>query len=65
MPVVPVAVSGAYDILPKGRLIPRPGPLRVQFGEAVHLRGGTEPEDAADMLHKAVEALLVGEGAVP
>ncbi len=65
VPVVPVAVSGAYDILPKGRLIPRPGPLRVQFGEAVHLRGDAEPEDAADMLHDAVEVLLVGEGAVP
>ena len=58
VPVVPVAVSGAYDILPKGRMMPHPGPVTVRFGTPARLPADTEPEQAAVMLHDAVEKLL-------
>jgi long-chain acyl-CoA synthetase len=32
VPVVPIAVIGTYQILPKGRSLPRPGPVTVRIG---------------------------------
>ena len=36
LPVVPVVIHGARWKLPAGRLLPRPGPLRVHVCDAVH-----------------------------
>lgn len=35
VPVVPIAISGAHAILPKGRARPRPGPVTVRFGRPI------------------------------
>jgi 1-acyl-sn-glycerol-3-phosphate acyltransferase len=34
MPVVPIAIIGAYAAMPKGRLWPKPGrpPIRIRYG---------------------------------
>ncbi len=42
VPVVPVAISGASSVTPKGRLEVHPGTVQVALGEAVH------PDDFAD-----------------
>jgi len=31
VPICPVVVSGAHELLPKGKLIPRPGVLKLKF----------------------------------
>jgi len=36
VPVVPVAVTGAAEVNPKGRIAVRPGTIRVTLGEPVH-----------------------------
>jgi 1-acyl-sn-glycerol-3-phosphate acyltransferase len=33
VPVVPVAIVGAYECWPRTRLFPRPGRIRLEFGE--------------------------------
>lgn len=35
VPVVPVAISGAYDVLKPRSIIVRPGPVRVTFGSPI------------------------------
>jgi 1-acyl-sn-glycerol-3-phosphate acyltransferase/long-chain acyl-CoA synthetase len=35
LPVVPAYIEGARDALPKGSWMPRPRPIRVQFGRAI------------------------------
>lgn len=35
VPVVPANIEGTHNILPKGRSMPRPGPLTVRFGQAL------------------------------
>jgi 1-acyl-sn-glycerol-3-phosphate acyltransferase len=37
VPVVPAYIEGTHQILPKGRSMPRPGPVKVCFGEALEL----------------------------
>jgi long-chain acyl-CoA synthetase len=59
--VVPVAVSGAYEILPKGRLLPHPGPITVRFGAPIRLPAEMNAEDASGRLHDGVKKLLAAE----
>ena len=35
MPVVPVAIVGAYECWPRSRLLPRPGRIRLEFGRVI------------------------------
>ncbi len=37
LPLVPAYIEGTHRILPKGRSVPRPGPLTVRFGKALSL----------------------------
>jgi len=58
VPIVPVAVLGGHDVLPKGRRLPRPAPMRVLFGTALRLPPDCAPADAVARLHQAVAALM-------
>ncbi len=35
VPIVPALIEGTFEALPKGRLLPKPHPIRVTFGEPV------------------------------
>lgn len=35
-PVVPIAIRGAHDAFPPGRILPRPRPIVVAFGNSLH-----------------------------
>jgi long-chain acyl-CoA synthetase len=39
LPIVPVAISGTYEMLPSGVLIPKPSKIRVSFGKQVRPEG--------------------------
>lgn len=72
-PVVPVRIEHAFDLLPKGRRIVRPGVVRVTFGEPVDpdpFRGGEDLDEQyrlyremAALIQTAVEGLGGGRGA--
>lgn len=38
VPVVPVAIEGAFEVLPTGPFRPRPGRIRVSFGDPIETR---------------------------
>lgn len=60
VPIVPVAIRGAYKVLPSGRFSLRPGRISVQVGKAIEpseFEGKTVEETAA-MAHERVAALL-------
>jgi len=58
VPVVPIAVLGGHGVLPKGRALPRTGPVRVVFGTPLELPADISPELAVATLRQAVAALL-------
>jgi long-chain acyl-CoA synthetase len=68
-PVVPVAIQGTHEALPRGRWVIRPGPVAVTFGGPVDPRElvtpGTPPEEAARRIVRALEAAVteLGRGA--
>jgi long-chain acyl-CoA synthetase len=58
VPVVPVAVEGSFALLPKGRRLPRRGPVTVRFGRPVQLDPFEDHTRAAQRLECEVAALL-------
>jgi 1-acyl-sn-glycerol-3-phosphate acyltransferase len=55
VPVVPVAISGAFQALPRGAFFLRPRPVRVVFGRPLM------PEDLKDYEARGRETQLVAE----
>ncbi|MGE5690246.1 MAG: AMP-binding protein [Pseudomonadota bacterium] len=58
MPVVPVAVAGTHALWPKGRRLPRRGPVVVRFGQPVRVGSSDAHADVAAQLARAVATLL-------
>jgi long-chain acyl-CoA synthetase len=66
LPIIPAAIQGTYQALPKGKALPRRRPIRVAFGPPV-LPGSPEAaderspheryRDAVDRVRAAIEAL--------
>jgi 1-acyl-sn-glycerol-3-phosphate acyltransferase len=54
VPVVPVYMEGLQKVLPKGQKVPRPGRVRVSFGEALSF----EPETPYDVATQSIEGAV-------
>jgi len=50
VPIVPVAIVGAWECWPKTRLLPRPGRIRLEFGRVIR------PEEIAALDDRALVA---------
>lgn len=57
LPVVPVAVRGGRELWPKGRALPRRGPLAVAFGAPLFIATDGDPLVAAREIEAAVRGL--------
>jgi long-chain acyl-CoA synthetase len=57
IPIVPVAISGTYEMLPSGRLFPKPSKVRVSFGRPVH-PGGRDYDEIVKTLFGDVVKML-------
>lgn len=58
VPIVPIAVDGGQRVLPKGRSIPRPGPVTVRFGEPIKFARGDDYVATAKALEEIVARLM-------
>jgi long-chain acyl-CoA synthetase len=61
VPVVPVGVQGGFQILPKGRSRPRPGPVKVRFGAPIEVPRDADNLAVVSVLENAVANLVRGE----
>jgi 1-acyl-sn-glycerol-3-phosphate acyltransferase len=68
VPVVPARIEGTYQVLPKGRFMPRTGPVTVRFGaplEPASLGFGNLPRDrrhhVIEQLEQSIRMLNSGE----
>lgn len=65
VPVVPVAIIGTYAVWPRGRRLPRRGPVEIRFGATWLPRPDPDPRVVADELAGQVAALKAAGHAVP
>ena len=59
VPVVPVYVGHTFEIMPKGRLLLRPRPIRIVIGDPISTAGMTleRRRELRDRVHAAIVAL--------
>ena len=57
IPVVPIHVTGLFDLRESGRRLARPGHIRIQIGEPVQYSKNETAEEIAKDLHMRVESL--------
>ena len=55
-PVIPISISGTLWVLPKTSLLPRPGLVRIRYGEPINLSGYTT--DDRDRLMEEVRQII-------
>lgn len=63
--IVPVALVGTYELLPMDTYHIKSRPLEMRVGQPISTVGYTlrDMEDLSDKVHRAVEALYLGDGA--
>lgn len=54
LPIVPVAIAGTYEVLPRGRDQIRPAPVQVSFGAPLHVQPGETEQDLLARVWAAV-----------
>jgi long-chain acyl-CoA synthetase len=57
VPVVPVRVDGLFDILPAGKLLPKPGRATVRFGRPMLFRSSASYAEISRTIQEAVRGL--------
>ena len=60
VPLVPVAITGTYDILPKGHFLVRSGKVTIRAGRPIDTTGYKSKDKAelAALLQEAVAGLI-------
>ncbi len=60
MPVVPIAIVGAYSAMPKGRSWPKPGrpPIRVRYGRPLFPQDGETHQQLSLRMQRSVAELF-------
>jgi 1-acyl-sn-glycerol-3-phosphate acyltransferase len=60
VPIVPVAILGTYEILPKGKLLMAPGKVEIRVGEPIETKNysAKEKHELAKISQEAVTRLL-------
>lgn len=60
VPLVPVAISGSHQVLPKGRLLARAGHIRIRIGDPIDssLYTVKQKQELAELVHDRVAGLL-------
>jgi len=57
VPVIPVAIFGSEQLIPKGKFLPRPTPLRVRVGHPLWFEGDGRRESLETFAWRVMEAL--------
>ena len=64
VPVIPVHIDGAWEILPPGSRLPRrrrDGHVSVRFGAPIHVERGSSVQAATDRIGRAIAELASAE----
>jgi 1-acyl-sn-glycerol-3-phosphate acyltransferase len=60
LPVVPIRLTGVFELLPTGRTLPRRGKVSIRVGAPLHLDPHTSSGEAAALIRKAVHSVEEG-----
>ena len=58
VPVIPIAISGSFNILPPGSWVIHPHPVRMRIGKPVHIGSEAEYEQKIEEVRQAIAGML-------
>ncbi len=58
VPVIPMAISGAYEILPAGHLYFQPGKIKLSVGKPIYIREGEDEEVKVKEIRQLIASML-------
>lgn len=59
-PILPVTISGAFVVFPKGKLFPRPRKVRVTYHRPINTVPGMEKKELRMLSHQVMEQIKTG-----
>lgn len=59
LPVVPITIDGAYRVMPRGAVLPRPGKIRLTIHHPIEASADTGRHELAELLEKSQEAIAL------
>lgn len=62
VPVAPVAIIGTYQMMPRGRLIPKPAKIKIIFGAPIQFDRQTPREEIVTRIMAEIAALMTAHG---
>lgn len=57
LPVVPVTIDGAYDVMPRGSVLPRPGRINLTIHAPIHASSDTGRHELSDLMERSAAAI--------
>jgi 1-acyl-sn-glycerol-3-phosphate acyltransferase len=57
-PIIPIAVSGSFDILPKGSWVINPHPIKMSVGKPIRIQSEADYEHKVDEVRAAIGKML-------
>jgi 1-acyl-sn-glycerol-3-phosphate acyltransferase len=57
-PIIPIAISGSFDIMPPGTWILNPHPLKLSVGKPIYIRSEADYEDKVEEVREAIARML-------
>jgi 1-acyl-sn-glycerol-3-phosphate acyltransferase len=60
VPIIPAAIAGTFEAWPAGRLLPRPYPVRIHYGEPIppEVIAGLTPEELTALIDQRIRQSL-------
>jgi 1-acyl-sn-glycerol-3-phosphate acyltransferase len=57
-PVVPIAIDGSYDIMPRGTYLIKPSPVRLSVGKPIYIKSEEEYDQKVEEARNAIAKML-------
>jgi len=57
-PIIPIAISGSFDIMPSGTWILNPHPLKLSVGKPIYIRSEADYDSKVEEVREAIARML-------
>ena len=57
LPVVPVTIDGAYGVMPRGSVLPRPGSITLTIHTPIHASSETGRHELSELMERSADAI--------
>ena len=57
LPVVPVTIDGAYGVMPRGSVLPRPGSITLTIHAPIHASSETGRHELSELMERSADAI--------